>query len=275
MTLTRFPLAALASTLRRALLAIVPAIALLTALPTHAAPPADPTTDAEKAAAVRALIGSDGPQPDLKGYGQVALAPWPHAPAGAGELWVVAALLPPADGNGLPEVWTGVLSRSGQDFRLLAGSEHGSIDDIGIALMFGPTVQLDLIPYRYAPDEVGFGVRVSGDYNSSAHADAYEGVKLYRFAAGRLTPVFDALTSMSTLDKSDADACEQAHRPGVDCDAASTVDSEYVLAFSPTATRGHYDLLVRTRPAKGKPARLVKRAVWNGTSYAPRAFDGG
>ncbi|WP_232482338.1 hypothetical protein, partial [Burkholderia ubonensis] len=56
--------------------------------------------------------------------------------------------------------------------------------------------------------------------------------------------------------------------------ATLTSNEEYVLGFSPNMTLGHYDLLIRTRATQAKTGKTVKRAVWDGTSYKPRSFQG-
>ncbi|WP_414445360.1 hypothetical protein [Burkholderia sp. 22PA0106] len=259
----------------RACLLMLPA---LVAAPTHAAEPATP---AQLGAALSALLGHPAPLPD--GDGQVVLAPWPHAPAGSGDAWVVAALLPAPNGDHAPDLWAGVLSRQGDGFRLLASSTHGAIDDFSWPI-WHPSLQLDLIPYPLSANDTAFGVRVLDDYTSTAHSDAYAAIRLYHLNGAALAPVFDALTSMSSYDKDEAAQCVQhathgKHDPTeaqqADCDADATTSGSYLLAFSPAQTRGHFDLLVRTRPAKGQPPRLVKRAKWDGNGYQPRVFDGG
>lgn len=257
----------------RACLLTLPALAA----PAHAA---DQPTPAQRSAALSALLGHPTPLPDRDD--QVVLAPWPHAPAGSGDAWVAAALLPLPNDDQTLELWTGVLVRQGDGFRLLASAAHGKIDDFPWPI-WHPSLQLDLIPYPLAAGDTAFGVRVLDDYTSTAHSDAYAAIRLYRLNGPALAPVFDALTSTWTYDKDEAAQCVQdathgKHDPTdaqqAACDADATSQSAYLLAFSPTQTRGHFDLLVRTRPAKGQPARLVKRATWDGNAYRPRLFDG-
>ncbi|MEK6347521.1 MAG: hypothetical protein V4764_08580 [Burkholderia sp.] len=258
-----------------ACLLMLPALA---AAPAHAAEAA--TTPAQRGAALNALLGHPATLPDRDD--QLVLAPWPHAPAGSGEAWVAAALLPLPNDDQTLELWTGVLVRQGDGFRLLAGAAHGTIDDFPWPI-WHPSLQLDLIPYPLAAGDTAFGVRVLDDYTSTAHSDAYAAIRLYHLNGSTLAPVFDALTSTSTYDKDEAAQCAQAathgkHAPteaqDADCDDQATTAAAYLLAFSPAQTRGHFDLLVRTRPAKGHPARLVKRARWDGSGYQPRVFDG-
>lgn len=259
----------------RACLLMLPALAVA---PAHAADTATPT---QLGAALNALLGHPAPLPN--GDGQVVLAPWPHAPAGSGDAWVAAALLPLPNDDQTLELWTGVLVRQGDGFRLLSSAAHGRIDDFPWPI-WHPSLQLDLIPYPLAADDTAFGVRVLDDYSSTAHSDDYAAIRLYHLNGATLAPVFDALTSMSTYDKDDAAQCVQSATHGKQeptraqqdaCDADATTASAYLLAFSPAQTRGHFDLLVRTRAAKGQPAKLVKRAKWDGSGYQPRVFDGG
>lgn len=250
--------------------------ALVVGLPARADQSASP---ADMAAALAALVGHPSIVPD--GMDQVVLAPWPHAPAGAGAVWVIAALLAAPNDDGAQELWTGVLKRSDRGFDLIARDARGKLDDFGFPV-WHPSLQLDLIPYRIAADDIAFGVRVLDNYNSTAHADNYGAIRLYHMSGRSLVPIFDALTSLSIYDKDAVAQCVEALNHGKKeptgeeqsrCDADGTTSADYVLAFSHDMTRRHFDLLVRTRAAKGKPARLVKRAIWNGTTYQPRVFD--
>ncbi|WP_157648443.1 hypothetical protein [Burkholderia ubonensis] len=250
--------------------------ALLIIRPACAADTVDPQN---KADALTALIGRANAA-DVTD--SVVLARWAHAPADSGDVWVVAALLPVPHDDNRRELWTGVLRRTGHDFHLLARSSHEKLDDFG----FPPwhlSLQLDLIPYRISMQETAFGVRILDDYNSTAHSDNYEAINLYRFSGSALTPIFSALTSSSIYDKVGAEDCAQklagtAKAPTGDqeagCDSENTSNEEYVLGFSPNMTLGHYDLLIRTRATQAKTGKTVKRAVWDGTSYKPRSFQG-
>lgn len=101
---------------------------------------------------------------------------------------------------------------------------------------------LDLIPYRISAQETAFGVRIHGDYNSTAHSDAEEQVSLYRLAGSTLTPIFTALTYSSSLDKDAMASCAtnkagQGHQPSdaqeEACEGEITREQRYVLIFSP------------------------------------------
>ncbi|WP_266156935.1 hypothetical protein [Dyella silvatica] len=234
--------------------------------------------DDRQQAALSALM--DGRPPAVDSVKSIALAPWPHAPADAGALWVVAALVQSPGSEGDVQLWTGVLRRDGENFRLLAKDHSEHIDSM--PLLWNPGVMLDLIPYRISAQETAFGVRINGSYNSTAHSDAEERVSLYRFAGSSLTPVFTALTYSSSFDKDAIAACAQdkagqGHEPSdaqqQACEREIVSEQRYVLIFSPQATKGYYDVIMRA--AAGQPAAAkAARSRWNGQSYAPRRFDG-
>ncbi|MFZ0872278.1 MAG: hypothetical protein WAM90_16320 [Rhodanobacter sp.] len=241
---------------------------------------ADELSDAgQQQAALHALMGKNHVAPDsVKG---IALAPWTHGPTNAGAVWVVAALVQPPGDDNEPQLWTGVLSRDGQGFHLLAGDRSERVEPEPI--LWNPSIALDLIAYRINDQETAFGVRFDNAYSSTAHSDTQEVLSLYRYAGGALTPIFTALTDRYMYDRSGAEDCAQ-EKAGTDkqptedrqndCDAANTTEQHYVVSFSRHITHGYYDLLLRP---KGRHAASDKSvgAVWNGKGYQPRRFDSG
>ena len=240
---------------------------------------ADEVSDAsQQQAALRALMGKSPATPDsIKG---IALAPWTHGPTNAGAVWVVAALVQPPGDDSEPQLWTGVLSRDGRGFHLLAGDRSERVEPEPI--LWNSSVTLDLIAYRVNDQENAFGVRFDNAYTSTAHSNTQEVLSLYRYADGAVTPIFTALTDRYLYDRSSAQDCAQ-EKAGTgkqptenqqdDCDVANTTEQHYVVSFSRHITHGYYDLLLHP---KGKHAASNKSlsAVWNGKSYQPRRFDG-
>ncbi|NIE55441.1 hypothetical protein F3J15_02665 [Burkholderia sp. Ap-955] len=177
------------------------------------------------------------------------------------------------------ELWTGVLTRDGQRFRLLASDRSERVDTS--PMLWSVFLTMDVIPYRISAQEIAFGVRFNNNYTSTSHSDSTEMLSLYRYADARVTPIFTAVTDWSTYDKDGAAECvaEKAGK-GKDsgdarqdaCDAENTTEVHYVLSFSPHMTNGHYDLVVRPKgkAASGKAARFA----WNERTYQPRRFTG-
>ncbi|WP_156814642.1 hypothetical protein [Burkholderia lata] len=231
----------------------------------------------QQQAALRTLMGKDpAPADSVKG---IALSPWAHGPSASGPLWVVSALVQRSTDNDDAELWTGVLTRDGQGFRLLASDRSERVDTS--PMLWSVFLTMDVIPYRISAQETAFGVRFNNNYTSTAHSDSTEMLSLYRYADARVTPIFTAVTDWSTYDKDGAAECvaEKAGK-GKDsggarqdaCDAENTTEVHYVLSFSPHMTNGHYDLLVRPKgkAASGKAVRFA----WNERTYQPRRFTG-
>ncbi|NHB05718.1 hypothetical protein GWK53_04260 [Burkholderia cepacia] len=235
------------------------------------------TDDEQQQAALRTLMGTDpAPADSVKG---VALSPWVHGPSASGPLWVVAALVQRPTETVDAELWTGVLTRDGQGFRLLASDRSERVDTS--PMLWSPFLAMDVIPYRISAQETAFGVLFGNNYTSTAHSDSTGILNLYRYRDGRVTPVFSALTDWSTYDKDGAAECEEKNdgkrgKPGDaqqdSCDAENTTETHYVLSFSPHMTNGHYDLLVRPKGKAG--ASKSARFTWNGNTYQPRRFTG-
>ncbi|MBZ5796056.1 hypothetical protein K8353_38670 [Burkholderia contaminans] len=237
----------------------------------------DVTDNDQQQAALRTLMGTDpAPADSVKG---VALSPWAHGPSASGPLWVVAALVQRPTDNVDAELWTGVLTRDGQGFHLLASDRSERVDTS--PMLWGAFLAMDVIPYRISEQETAFGVLFGNNYTSTAHSDSTGILSLYRYRDGRVTPVFSALTDWSTYDKDGAAECAEKNKgkrgkPGDaqrdPCDAENTTETHYVLSFSPHMTNGHYDLLVRPKgkAGSGKSARFT----WNGKTYQPRRFTG-
>ncbi|WP_423383657.1 hypothetical protein [Burkholderia sp. LMG 32019] len=212
----------------------------------------------------------------------VVLARWSNAPTDSGDVWIIAALLHESNQDGPDQIRAGVLRRDGHVFHLIARSSPEKLHEFA-SPSWNPSLQLDLIPYRISPQETAFGVRILDSYNSTSHSDNSGVIDLYRFKGNTLTLIFSALTSWSTYDKVGAADCTH-HLAGVgkepndaqqaQCDGENTVDQEYVLAFIPNMTLGHYDLSIRTRSTKNAPGKGIKRVVWNGTTYKPQTFEG-
>ncbi|KFG98341.1 hypothetical protein GQ56_0104635 [Burkholderia paludis] len=254
------------------------ALALVLALAAHGTFAAGDVNDKDQQqAALRALMGND-PAP-AESVQDVALSTWTHGPSTSGPLWVVAALVQrPAD-DADAALWTGVLTRDAQGFRLLASDRSERVDTS--PMLWNAFLTMDVIPYRISAQETAFGVRFNNNYTSTSHSDTTGILSLYRYADARVTPVFTATTDWSTYDKDGVAECmkEAAGKgkprgdAGQDaCDAENTAEVHYVLSFSPRTTNGHYDLLVRPKgkAASGKSARFT----WNGNTYQPRRFDG-
>jgi len=231
----------------------------------------------QQQAALRALMGKDpAPAESVKG---IALSPWAHGASSTGPLWVVSALVQRSTENVDAELWTGVLTRDGQGFRLLASDRSERVDTS--PMLWNVFLTMDVIPYRISAQETAFGVRFNNNYTSTAHSDSIEILSLYRYADARVTPIFTAVTDWSTYDKDAAAECvaEKTGKGGEPgdarqeaCDAENTTEVHYVLSFSPHMTNGHYDLLVRPKgkAASGKPVRFT----WNERTYQPRRFAG-
>ncbi|WP_175997424.1 hypothetical protein [Burkholderia stabilis] len=231
----------------------------------------------QQQAALRTLIGKNpAPADSVKG---LALAQWTHGPSSAGPLWVVAALVQRPSDDVDAQLWTGVLNRDGQGFHLLASDRSERVDTS--PMLWNASLTMDLVPYRISDQETAFGVRFDNNYTSTSHSDTTEILSLYRYADGRVTPVFTALTDWSTYDKDEAGDCvtkkagkgrEPSDAQQSACDAENTTEVHYVLSFSPHTTNGYHDLLVRPRgkAASGKPARFT----WKDGTYQPRRFAG-
>jgi hypothetical protein len=170
-------------------------------------------------------------QPD-----DAALGRWT---AGGKDLWVVASVYDQV-------VQAAVLRETNGRFTLVARS-NGEEPLSSEPSLYVATVKLDLIPYRIAPKEIAFGVRVSNSYESSARASASEALHLYRLHGGALRQVFVDLTHESNWDKSDRDGTE----------------SQRVVIVGKTRRKGFYDLLVRD--TKTKETTTYR---WNGSEYA-------
>ena len=253
-------------------------LAFILALVAHCAFAASDVNDGDQQqAALRTLMGNDpAPSDSVKG---VALSPWAHGPSASGPLWVVSALVQRSTDNDDAELWTGVLTRDGQGFRLLASDRSERVDTS--PMLWSEFLTMDVIPYRISAQETAFGVRFNNNYTSTSHSDSTEMLSLYRYTDARVTPIFTAVTDWSTYDKDGAAECvaEKAGK-GKDsgdarqdaCDAENTTEVHYVLSFSPHMTNGHYDLLVRPKgkAASGKAARFA----WNERTYQPRRFTG-
>ncbi|VWC56135.1 hypothetical protein BCO18175_00321 [Burkholderia contaminans] len=253
-------------------------LALMLALAAHCTLAASDVTDNDQQqAALRTLMGNDpAPADSVKG---IALSPWAHGASSTGPLWVVSALVQRSTENVDAELWTGVLTRDGQGFRLLASDRSERVDTS--PMLWNVFLTMDVIPYRISAQETAFGVRFNNNYTSTAHSDSIEILSLYRYADARVTPIFTAVTDWSTYDKDAAAECvaEKTGKGGDPgdarqeaCDAENTTEVHYVLSFSPHMTNGHYDLLVRPKgkAASGKPARFT----WNERTYQPRRFAG-
>ncbi|OXI81880.1 hypothetical protein CFB50_26395 [Burkholderia sp. AU33423] len=231
----------------------------------------------QQQAALRTLMGKDpAPADSVKG---VALSPWAHGPSASGPLWVVSALVQRSTDNDDAELWTGVLTRDGQRFHLLASDRSEHVDTS--PLLWSASLTMDVIPYRINAQETAFGVRFNNNYTSTAHSDSIEILSLYRFADARVMPIFTAMTDWSTYDRDAAAECvaekagkgkNQGDAQQDACDAENTTEVHYVLSFSPHMTNGHYDLVVRPKgkAASGKSTRFT----WNGKTYQPRRFTG-
>ena len=231
----------------------------------------------QQQAALQTLMGKDpAPSDSVKG---VALSPWAHGPSASGPLWVVAALVQRSTENVDAELWTGVLTRDGQRFHLLASDRSEHVDTS--PLLWSASLTMDVIPYRINAQETAFGVRFNNNYTSTAHSDSIEILSLYRFADARVMPIFTAMTDWSTYDRDAAAECvaekagkgkNQGDAQQDACDAENTTEVHYVLSFSPHMTNGHYDLVVRPKgkAASGKSTRFT----WNGKTYQPRRFAG-
>lgn len=154
------------------------------------------------------------------------------------DLWVVAAVYDQT-------VQAAVLHETKGRFTLVARSA-GEEPLSSEPNLYAAGVTLDLIPYRIAPKEVAFGVRVSNSYESSARSSASEALHLYRLHGGTLRQVFVTLTRESNWDKSDQDGAE----------------SQWVVIVSKKAHKGFYDLLVRDK--KTKETTMYR---WNGSEY--------
>ncbi|WP_419687771.1 hypothetical protein ACN22W_26825 [Burkholderia theae] len=231
----------------------------------------------QQQAALRTLMGKNpAPADSVKG---LALAPWAHGPSMSGPLWIVAALVQRPNDDVEAALWTGILTRDEQGFHLLASDRSERVDTS--PLLWNASLAMDLVPYRISDRETAFGVRFDNNYTSTAHSDTTEILSLYRYAEGRVTPIFTALTDWSTYDKDEASDCvKKKAGKGTNssdarqdaCDAESTTEAHYVLSFSPHTTNGYHDLLVRPRgkAASGKSARFT----WNNGTYQPRRFTG-
>ncbi|KVA65762.1 hypothetical protein [Burkholderia cepacia] len=263
---------------RRLGFSIQTVLTLVLALVAHCAfASSNVTDDEQQQAALRTLMGTDpAPADSVKG---VALSPWAHGPSASGPLWVVAALVQRPTETVDAELWTGVLTRDGQGFRLLASDRSERVDTS--PMLWSPFLAMDVIPYRISAQETAFGVLFGNNYTSTAHSDSTGILNLYRYRDGRVTPVFSALTDWSTYDKDGAAECEEKNdgkrgKPGDaqqdSCDAENTTETHYVLSFSPHMTNGHYDLLVRPKGKAG--AGKSARFTWNGNTYQPRRFTG-
>ncbi|WP_423368521.1 hypothetical protein [Burkholderia sp. LMG 32019] len=253
-------------------------LALVLALVAHCTFAASDVTDNDQQqAALRTLMGTaPAPADSVKG---VALSPWAHGPSASGPLWVVAALVQRPTDNVDAELWTGVLTRDGQGFHLLASDRSERVDTS--PMLWNVFLTMDVIPYRVSAQETAFGVRFNNNYTSTAHSDSTGILSLYRYADARVMPIFTATTDWSTYDKDGAAECVaekvgKGKDPGDArqdaCDAENTTEVHYVLSFSPHMTNGHYDLLVRPKgkAGSGKSARFT----WNGKTYQPRRFTG-
>ncbi|MBN3824627.1 hypothetical protein G3O00_13500 [Burkholderia sp. Ac-20384] len=254
------------------------ALSLMLALVAHCTfASSDVSDEAQQQAALRALMGKDpAPADSVKG---IALSPWAHGPSASGPLWVVSALVQRSNENVDAELWTGVLTRDEQGFRLLASDRSERVDTS--PMLWSAVLVMDVIPYRISAQETAFGVRFNNNYTSTSFSDSTEILSLYRYADARVMPIFTAVTDWSTLDKDGAATCvaEKAGKgkdPGDArqdaCDAENTEEVHYVLSFSPRMTNGHYDLIVRPKGkvASGKSARFT----WNEKTYQPRRFTG-
>ncbi|WP_423394374.1 hypothetical protein [Burkholderia sp. LMG 21824] len=238
---------------------------------------ASDVSDLDQQAALRVLMGNDpAPADSIKG---VALSPWAHGPAAAGPLWVVAALVQRSTDDIDAALWTGVLTRDGQGFHLLASDRSERVDTS--PMLWNAFLTMDVIPYRISAQETAFGVRFNNNYTSTSHSDTNEILSLYRYADARVTPIFTAVTDWSTYDKDGAAECvaakagkgnDQGDAAQDACDAENTQQVHYALSFSPHMTHGHYDLVVRPKgkAASGKSARFT----WNEKTYQPRRFAG-
>lgn len=240
----------------------------------------DVSDDDQQQAALRTMMANNpAPADSVKG---VALSPWAHGPSASGPLWVVSALVQRSTENVDAELWTGVLTRDGQGFHLLASDRSERVDTS--PLLWNPSLTMDVIPYRVSAQETAFGVRFNDNYTSTSHSDSTEILSLYRYADARVMPIFTATTDWWTYDKDGAAACveEKAGKMGKGknpgdaqqdaCDAENTTEVRSVLSFSPRMTNAHYDLVVRPKgkAASGKSARFT----WNGKTYQPRRFAG-
>ncbi|HDR9481373.1 TPA: hypothetical protein QDC20_003712 [Burkholderia aenigmatica] len=253
-------------------------LSLIFALVAHCTFAANDVSDeAQQQAALRTLMGKDpAPSDSVK---SVALSPWAHGPSASGLLWVVSALVQRSTENVDAELWTGVLTRDEQGFRLLASDRSERVETS--PMLWNASLTMDVIPYRISAQETAFGVRFNNNYTSTSHSDSTEILSLYRYADARVTPIFTATTDWWTYDKDGAETCvtEKAGKgKGPDdarqdaCDAENTEEVHYVLSFSSRITNGHYDLLVRPKgkAASGKSARFT----WNERTYLPRRFAG-
>ncbi len=253
-------------------------LTLVLALVAHATFAASGVSDDDQQQAALHTLMRNDPAPSDSVQG-VALSPWAHGPSASGPLWVVAALVQRSTENVDAELWTGVLTRDGQGFHLLASDRSEHVDTS--PLLWNPSLTMDVIPYRINAQETAFGVRFNNNYTSTAHSDSTEMLSLYRYADARVIPIFTAMTDWSTYDKEAAAECveEKAGKgknPGDAqqdaCAAENTTEAHYVLSFSPHMTNGHYDLVVRPKgkAASGKSTRFT----WNGKTYQPRRFAG-
>lgn len=159
------------------------------------------------------------------------------------DLWVVAAVYDQT-------VQAAVLRETKGRFTLIARSD-GEEPLSSEPNLYAAHVKLDLIPYRIAPKEVAFGVRVSNSYESSARASASEALHLYRLHRDTLRQVFVTLTQESNWEK-----------PQDESEEGSGTESEWVVIVSKKARKGFYDLLVRNKETKETTTYR-----WNGSEY--------
>jgi hypothetical protein len=191
-----------------------------------------------------------------------ALDPWPGAKGSA--MRIVATLSNPREGGeveeDLGELCVGVVQSVDSAFAKVATlSAPGPRAPAEITPIYTAFVTVDGAPYKYAPSQTAFAVRVTGELNTTAVIERRTTLYLFRVNGDHIDLIFKAKVGDETIDKTG----DEIAGDEVICEASLCDRETRSIKFSPRMTRGAFDLLL-----SDKSHRNFKRYVWSGARYS-------
>ena len=165
------------------------------------------------------------------------------------DLRVVAALIGSPDADSLGSLCVAVVRPLGSGFTVVARLPEDKQPEppSGVDHVTSTQVDIDTLPYRFAPTEVAFAVRVSGEFDSTSTNASWERLYLFRRTGNRVTMIFHAETDTSETDKTSTEPDETHKR---------------ILKFSTALHNGGYDLILAESHSRG-----FRRFIWSGSTY--------
>ena len=167
------------------------------------------------------------------------------------DLRVVAALLGSPDADSLGSLCVAVVRPLGGGFTVVARLPEDKQPEppSDVDHVTSTQVAIDAVPYRFAPTEVAFAVRVSGEFDSTSTEVSWERLYLFRRTGNRVSLIFHAETDTSETDKMSTESAETHRR---------------IVRFSTALHNGGYDLILAQ-----SHSRDFRRFVWSGSTYLP------